>query len=67
MVDVLDLADRANVVAELATVLTALHERNELPDIDALRERFAPRPTWMPTVQVVIPAAAVYDELLEAA
>ncbi len=67
MVDVLDLADRANVVAELAAVLRALHERNELPDIDALRERFAPRPTWMPTVQVVIPAAAVYDELLAAA
>jgi len=67
MVDLLDLADRVNVVAELAGVLGALHERGELPDIDALRERFAPRPTLMPTVQVVMPAAAVYDELLEAA
>ena len=67
MVDLLDLADRVNVVAELAGVLGALHAQDELPDIDALRERFAPRPTLMPTVQVVMPTAAVYDELLEAA
>jgi transposase InsO family protein len=67
MVDLLDLADRACVVAELAGELAALHERGELPDIDQLRERFAPRPPMMPNVQVVMPAAAVYDELLEAA
>lgn len=67
MVDLLDLADRANVVTELAGVLAELHERDVLPDIDELRERFAPRPTQMPSVQVVLPAAAVYDELLELA
>lgn len=67
MVDLLDLADRANVVAELAEVLGALLLGDELPDIEALRERFAPRPTLMPVVQVVMPAAAAYDELLEAA
>ena len=67
MVDLLDLADRANVVAELAGVLGSLDERDEVPSIEALREQFAPRPTWMPVVQVVLPAAAVYDELLEAA
>jgi hypothetical protein len=67
MVDLLDLADRANVVTELAGVLTELNERDALPDIDELRERFAPRPTQMPSVQVVLPAAAVYDELLELA
>jgi hypothetical protein len=67
MVELLDLADRANVVAELAGVLGALHEQGELPDIDVLRERFAPRTALMPEVQVVMPAAAVYDELLEAA
>ena len=67
MVDLLDLADRANVVAELAEVLTAQHERAELPSIDELRERFAPRPMLAPVVQVVLPATAVYDELLEAA
>lgn len=67
MVDLLDLADRANVVAELAQVLAVQHERGELPDIDALRERFAPRQTLAPVVAVVLPATAVYDELLEAA
>jgi transposase InsO family protein len=67
MVDLLDLADQANVVAELAGVLAQLHESNGLPNIDELRERFAPRPTRMPVVEVVLPATAVYDELLEAA
>ena len=67
MVDLLDLADRANVVAELAVVLGVISERDEVPDIEVLREQFAPRPTGMPVVQVVLPAAAVYDELLEAA
>jgi hypothetical protein len=38
-----------------------------LPDIDVLRERFAPRPSTMPDVQVVLPSTSVYDELLEAA
>ncbi len=67
MVDLLDLADRANVVAELAAVLAQLHESNGLPDIDQLRERFAPRPTRVPVVAVILPATAVYDQLLEAA
>ncbi len=67
MVELLDLADRANVVAELAGVLVTLQAHDELPDIDALRERFAPRPPTMPDVQVELPSTAVYDELLEAA
>jgi hypothetical protein len=66
MVDLLDLADQANVVAELAAVLAELHERDALPDIQALRERFAPRTPEMPSVQVVLPSVAQYDELLEA-
>jgi len=66
-VNLLDLADRANVVVELARVLAALGERDELPDIDVLRAQFAPRPTLMPVVEVMLPPAAVYDELLEAA
>ena len=48
-------------------MLGTLGERDEVPDIEMLREQFAPRPTLMPVVQVVLPAAAVYDELLEAA
>jgi hypothetical protein len=67
MVDLLDLADQANVVAELARVLAQLLESDALPDIDELRERFAPRATSMPVVEVILPATAVYDELLEAA
>jgi len=54
-------------VVELARVLAALGERDELPDIDVLRAQFAPRPTLMPVVEVMLPPAAVYDELLEAA
>lgn len=67
MVGLLDLADRANVVAELAGILSALDARDELPDIEVLRAQFAPRPTLMPLVQVMLPAASVYDDLLEAA
>lgn len=66
MVNLLDLADRANVVAELAGVLAQLHDAGVLPDIDQLRERFAPRTPQMPEVRVVLPATAVYDQLLEA-
>jgi len=64
MVQLLDLADRANVVVELASVLSALHELDQLPDIVALRERFAPRTALMPRVEVILPATDVYDELL---
>jgi hypothetical protein len=67
MVNLLDLADRANVVAELAGILSALGERNELPDIEVLRAQFAPRPALMPFVEVMLPTTAVYDDLLEAA
>ena len=67
MVNLLDLADRANVVVELAGILSALGERNELPDIEVLRTQFAPRPVLMPFVEVMLPTTAVYDELLEAA
>jgi hypothetical protein len=66
MVGLLDLADQANVVAELATVLAQLREHDALPDLEALRKRFAPRVPEMPIVRVVLPSAAEYDELLEA-
>ena len=64
MVDLLDLAERSNAVAELAQVLSGLQQRDALPDIEALRERFAPRSSEIPCVKVVLPAAAVYDQLL---
>lgn len=66
MVELLDLADRYGVVAELAQELADLEERGALPDIEALRTRFAPRQTAVPDVRVELPSAADYDELLEA-
>jgi len=54
-------------MAELAIELGRLLDSGELPDIEVLRDRFAPRPAQMPQVVVVLPSAAVYDELLEAA
>ena len=45
MVELLDLADQANVVAELGGVLGELLEHNALPDIEVLRSRFAPGST----------------------
>ena len=51
---------------EWPTVLASLQARDELPDIDVLRERFAPRTPAMPDVQVELPPTSVYDELLEA-
>ena len=67
MVDLLDLANQFNVVAELAQELDELLERKALPDIEALRSRLAPRQASLPEVHVVLPSTADYDELLEVA
>jgi hypothetical protein len=68
MVDLLDLAERAGVTAELAVQLQIALDAGALPDIEALRERFLPpRVAQMPQVTVVLPAAATYDRLLEVA
>lgn len=53
--------------ATLAKELEQLHARNELPDVDALEQQIAPRPTDVPSVVVELPALASYDALLEAA
>lgn len=66
MIDLLDLADCANVVVELAGVLDEQIGHDVMPDIDVLRERFAPRPALMPEVQVQLPSPSVYDSLLGA-
>ena len=68
MVDLLDLAERAGVTAELAAQLQLSLDAGELPDIETLRQRFLPpRTLQMPQVSVVLPEAAVYDRLLEVA
>ncbi len=53
--------------AALALELEALHARNELPDLDALKETLAPRNSSVPRVTVTLPKLSSYDALLEAA
>jgi len=53
--------------AALALELEQLHARNELPDLDALTQQLAPRPSTIPCVVVTLPALTAYDALLEVA
>jgi hypothetical protein len=53
--------------ATLALELEQLHARNELPDLEGLTQRLAPRPSTIPSVVVTLPALTSYDELLEVA
>jgi len=53
--------------AALALELEQVHARNELPDLEVLTQRLAPRSSSIPTVVVTLPTLAVYDALLEAA
>ena len=64
MVGLLDLAARQACEAELATVLEALLARGELPELDALAARFEPRPQAPPSLDVPLPAIALYDALI---
>jgi hypothetical protein len=51
----------------LALELEQMHARNELPDLDALTQQLAPRPSTVPCVVVTLPALTAYDALLEVA
>jgi transposase InsO family protein len=53
--------------AALALELEQLHERNELPDLDALTHQLAPPPSAVPSVVVTLPNLSAYDVLLEVA
>lgn len=53
--------------AGLAQELEQLYERNELPDLYALTQRFAPTSTPIPTVAVELPELRAYDTLLTVA
>jgi hypothetical protein len=53
--------------AELAIELETLREANELPDLDAIRERYCPRNAALPTLEVPLPSPGVYDALLAVA
>jgi plasmid stability protein len=67
MVDLLALAHERGCEAELATLLTADLAGAQLPDLVALRTRFAPDPTALPEVVVHLTPLVDYDQLLSAA
>jgi hypothetical protein len=50
--------------AEVAQELEDLHARQELPDLDAITHRLAPRPSVIPCVIVTLPTLKSYDALL---
>lgn len=53
--------------AALALELEQLHARNGLPDLEALTQQLAPRPSSIPSVVVTLPNLTAYDALLKAA
>jgi hypothetical protein len=66
MVGLLDLAASHGCEVALAQQLAILLQNGEVPDLDELRARFAPRAALMPSVRVQLPSLAAYDELVEA-
>ncbi|MDQ2924519.1 MAG: IS21 family transposase [Acidobacteriota bacterium] len=66
MVGVLALAADGHE-ATLANELEHLHARHELPDVDALTKRLAPRRSEVPNLEVALPPLRTYDALLETA
>jgi hypothetical protein len=66
MVDLLALAHERGCEAELATLLAADLAAAQLPDIIALRTRFAPDPAILPEVVVHLTPLIAYEALLGA-
>src|SRR5450631_2358980 len=64
MVDLLALAHDRGCEAELASILDSDLAANQLPDMAALRERFAPDPATLPEVVVHLTPLSSYEELL---
>ena len=64
MVDILALAHDRGCEAELAECLAADLDAGRLPDMTALRTRFAPDPGSVPLVTVELGSLASYDGLL---
>ena len=66
MVELLAMAHDRGCESELADRLAAGLEAGQLPDMGALRERFAPDPAQLPTVVVHLAPLNAYEALLEA-
>lgn len=64
IVALLEMAAYDGVEAVLAQRLEALLAMGVLPDVNRLREEFAPRKAEVPQVTVEIPSASLYDALL---
>jgi transposase InsO family protein len=64
MVNLLALAHERGCEAELATILAADLAADRLPDMTALRERFAPDPAALPEIVVHLTPLIAYEALL---
>lgn len=64
MVELLSLAHERACEAELSDVLSADLLAGRLPDLAALRRRFAPDPASLPDVIIELVPLAAYDALL---
>jgi transposase InsO family protein len=64
-VELLSLAHERGCEAELATVLSQSLAANEVPDIAALRARFAPDPAHLPHVLITLPPLLDYESLVD--
>lgn len=67
MIGLLEMAAADGCEVAVAHELAAIYERNELPDLQQLQDRFCPRAAQMPSVSVRLPSLAAYDALVEAA
>ena len=67
IVALLEMAARGGVEGVLAQRLETLLAAGELPDVERLREEFAPREAELPHVTVEMPPVGVYDALLPSA
>ncbi len=63
MVNLLALAHERGCEAELAALLAADLAAGQLPDLEALRARFAPDPAALPEVVVLLTPLAAYEAL----
>jgi hypothetical protein len=66
MVELLRLAHERACEGQLATQLEALLANRQLPDLSALRARFAPDAASLPQVCVLLPSLSDYERLAEA-
>jgi hypothetical protein len=64
MVELLAIAHERACEAELATILAADLAAGRLPDLSAIRQRFAPHPASLPTLTIPVVPLAAYDTLL---